>query len=140
MVTSAFGKLMGKIIQENIDREASCSEELRAMRDALDILGGKWKLMILRYLTNREAQDIHFKKMQREILGISAKVLTKELRDLEQNLLVSRQSSDEPVRVFYKITSYGKSVVPVTESLVGWGLEYREKIKQEHSASANDII
>lgn len=134
MVTSSFDKLMGKIIEENtVRREASCGEELRAMRDALDILGGKWKLMILRYLTNREKQDIHFKKMQREILGISAKVLTKELRDLEQNLLVSRQASEEPVRVFYKITNYGKSVVPVTESLVDWGLEYREKIKQEHS-------
>jgi len=134
VVTSSFDKLMGKIIEENtVRREASCGEELRAMRDALDILGGKWKLMILRYLTNREKQDIHFKKMQREILGISAKVLTKELRDLEQNLLVSRQASEEPVRVFYKITNYGKSVVPVTESLVDWGLEYREKIKQEHS-------
>lgn len=134
MVTSSFDKLMGKVIEENtVRREASCGEELRAMRDALDILGGKWKLMILRYLTNREKQDIHFKKMQREILGISAKVLTKELRDLEQNLLVSRQASEEPVRVFYKITNYGKSVVPVTESLVDWGLEYREKIKQEHS-------
>ncbi|MGE8290652.1 MAG: winged helix-turn-helix transcriptional regulator [Sphingobacterium sp.] len=133
MVTSSFDKLMGKVIEENTVREASCGEELRAMRDALDILGGKWKLMILRYLTNREKQDIHFKKMQREILGISAKVLTKELRDLEQNLLVSRQASEEPVRVFYKITNYGKSVVPVTESLVDWGLEYREKIKQEHS-------
>src|SRR5690606_31546467 len=120
---------MGKVIEENTVREASCGEELRAMRDALDILGGKWKLMILRYLTNREKQDIHFKKMQREILGISAKVLTKELRDLEQNFLVSRQASEEPVRVFYKITNYGKSVVPVTESLVDWGLEYREKIK-----------
>ena len=134
MVTSSFDKLMGKVIEENTVRgEASCGEELRAMRDALDILGGKWKLMILRYLTNREKQDIHFKKMQREILGISAKVLTKELRDLEQNLLVSRQASEEPVRVFYKITNYGKSVVPVTESLVDWGLEYREKIKQEHA-------
>ena len=133
MVTSSFDKLMGKVIEENTVREASCGEELRAMRDALDILGGKWKLMILRYLTNREKQDIHFKKMQREILGISAKVLTKELRDLEQNFLVSRQASEEPVRVFYKITNYGKSVVPVTESLVDWGLEYREKIKQEHS-------
>lgn len=133
MVTSSFDKLMGKVIEENTVREASCGEELRAMRDALDILGGKWKLMILRYLTNREKQDIHFKKMQRQILGISAKVLTKELRDLEQNLLVSRQASEEPVRVFYKITNYGKSVVPVTESLVDWGLEYREKIKQEHS-------
>ncbi|WP_426790556.1 winged helix-turn-helix transcriptional regulator [Sphingobacterium sp. WOUb80] len=122
---------MDKILDGNQQRKVTCSEELRAMRDALDILGGKWKLMILRYLANRELQEIHFKKMEREIQGISAKVLTKELRDLELNLLVSRRSSEDPVKVFYKITAYGKSVFPVTESLVDWGLEYREKMKQE---------
>jgi DNA-binding HxlR family transcriptional regulator len=122
---------MGKILDGNQLRQANCSEELRAMRDALDILGGKWKLMILRYLANRESQEIHFKKMEREIQGISAKVLTKELRDLELNLLVARQSNEDPVKVFYKITAYGKSVFPVTESLVDWGLEYREKVKKE---------
>ncbi|MGJ1325607.1 winged helix-turn-helix transcriptional regulator [Sphingobacterium multivorum] len=127
---------MGQVLDGNQMREASCTEELRAMRDALDILGGKWKLMILRYLANRESQEIHFKKMEREIQGISAKVLTKELRDLELNLLVALQPSEDPVKVFYKITAYGKSVFPVTESSVSWGLEYREKVKQELTALA----
>ncbi|MGJ1332391.1 winged helix-turn-helix transcriptional regulator [Sphingobacterium siyangense] len=127
---------MGQVFDGNQMREASCTEELRAMRDALDILGGKWKLMILRYLANRELQEIHFKKMEREIQGISAKVLTKELRDLELNLLVARPPSEDPIKVFYKITDYGKSVFPVTESLVSWGLEYREKVKQELTALA----
>ncbi|MGE8430925.1 MAG: winged helix-turn-helix transcriptional regulator [Sphingobacterium sp.] len=122
---------MGQVLDGNQMREASCTEELRAIRDALDILGGKWKLMILRYLANREWQEIYFKKMEREIQGISAKVLTKELRDLELNLLIARQPSVDPVKVFYKITAYGKSVFPVTESLVSWGLEYRENVKQE---------
>jgi DNA-binding HxlR family transcriptional regulator len=53
---------MGQVLDGNQMREASCQKELRAMRDALDILGGKWKLMILRYLANRESQEIHFKK------------------------------------------------------------------------------
>ena len=127
---------MGQVLDGNQMREASCTEELRAMRDSLDILGGKWKLMILRYLANRESQEIHFKKMEREIQGISAKVLTKELRDLELNLLVALQPSEDPVKVFYKITAYGKSVFPVTESSVSWGLEYREKVKQELTALA----
>jgi DNA-binding HxlR family transcriptional regulator len=51
-------------------------------------------------------------------------------------LLVARQPSEDPVKVFYKITAYGKSVFPVTESLVSWGLEYREKVKQELAALA----
>lgn len=120
---------MAKINDNGIVREANCSEELMAMRDSLDVLGGKWKLMILRFLTNRTHQVIHFKKMQREIDGISAKMLSKELKELETNLLVSRTIQEtKPITVAYAITEYGKSVLPVTETLVNWGLSHREKI------------
>lgn len=120
---------MAKINDNGIVREANCSEELMAMRDSLDVLGGKWKLMILRFLTNRTDKVIHFKKMQREIDGISAKMLSKELKELETNLLVSRTIQEtKPVTVAYAITEYGKSVLPVTETLVNWGLSHREKI------------
>ncbi|RKR04943.1 HxlR family transcriptional regulator [Flavobacterium sp. 90] len=120
---------MAKINDNGVLREANCSEELMAMRDSLDVLGGKWKLMILRFLTNRTHQTIHFKKMQREIGGISAKMLSKELKELETNLLVSRTEQDtKPATVAYAITEYGKSVLPVTETLVNWGILHREKI------------
>ncbi|MGJ1195629.1 winged helix-turn-helix transcriptional regulator [Sphingobacterium spiritivorum] len=113
-------------------RETTCSEELMAIRDSLDILGGKWKLMILRYLSNRQGQDIHFKKMQREISGISAKMLSKELKDLERNLLITRSVQDQHlIMVYYAVTEYGKSVLPLTENLVEWGLYHRQKIKAE---------
>ncbi|MFC4688772.1 winged helix-turn-helix transcriptional regulator [Epilithonimonas pallida] len=118
-----------KIIENNIERETTCAEELRAMRDSLEILGGKWKLMILRYLNNRQYQDIHFKKMEREIDGISAKMLSKQLKELETNLLITRTVKDEnQLMVFYAITDYGKSVTPLTENLVEWGLKHRKKI------------
>ena len=120
---------MAKINDNGTIREANCSEELMAMRDSLDVLGGKWKLMILRFLTNRTHQVINFKKMQREIDGISAKMLSKELKELEINLLVSRtEQQTKPITVVYAITEYGKSVLPVTETLVNWGLSHREKI------------
>ncbi|MFG4003090.1 winged helix-turn-helix transcriptional regulator [Flavobacterium aquidurense] len=120
---------MAKINDNGTLREANCSEELMAMRDSLDVLGGKWKLMILRFLTNRTHQVINFKKMQREIDGISAKMLSKELKELENNLLVSRTAQQtKPITVVYAITEYGKSVLPVTETLVNWGLHHREKI------------
>jgi len=120
---------MAKINDNGTLREANCSEELMAMRDSLDVLGGKWKLMILRFLTNRTHQVINFKKMQREIEGISAKMLSKELKELETNLLVSRtEQQTKPITVVYAITEYGKSVLPVTETLVNWGLSHREKI------------
>lgn len=121
---------MANIIENGVERPATCTEELFAMRDSLDVLGGKWKLMILRYLTNRTDQQIHFKKLQRDIAGISAKMLTKELRELEINLLITRTIQDtKPIMVIYAVTEYGKSVFPVTETLVNWGLIHRDKIK-----------
>ncbi|AKK74926.1 HxlR family transcriptional regulator [Chryseobacterium gallinarum] len=121
---------MAKIIENGTEREATCTEELFAMRDSLDVLGGKWKLMILRYLTNRTDQQIHFKKLERGIEGISAKMLSKELKELEMNLLITRTIQDtKPITVTYAVTEYGKSVLPVTETLVNWGLLHREKIK-----------
>ncbi|MBB6369028.1 winged helix-turn-helix transcriptional regulator [Chryseobacterium shigense] len=126
---------MAKITENGIEREASCTEELFAMRDSLDVLGGKWKLMILRYLTNRTDQQIHFKKLQRGIDGISAKMLSKELKELELNLLITRTIQDtKPITVTYAVTEYGKSVLPVTETLVNWGIIHREKIKASMGA------
>lgn len=136
MVTSYLNEtIMAKITENGIEREASCTEELFAMRDSLDVLGGKWKLMILRYLTNRTDQQIHFKKLQRGIDGISAKMLSKELKELELNLLITRTIQDtKPITVTYAVTEYGKSVLPVTETLVNWGIIHREKIKASMGA------
>jgi DNA-binding HxlR family transcriptional regulator len=109
---------------------ASCEQELAAIRDSLEILGGKWKLRIMRHLNNHIDKKNTFKKIQREVEGISAKMLSKELRDLEINLLVSRTVMDtKPITVNYAITDYGLSVFPVTETLVHWGLNHRKKIK-----------
>ncbi len=110
--------------------EATCEQELAAIRDSLEILGGKWKLRIMRHLNNHINKKNTFKKIQREVEGISAKMLSKELQDLELNLLVTRTvMNTRPVTVNYAITEYGLSVFPVTETLVDWGLNHRQKIK-----------
>ena len=123
---------MGTVKSKGNVREASCKEELTAMRDSIDILGGKWKLLIVRYLNNRTSECNHFKKIQRGIDGISAKMLSKELKDLELNLMVTRAIQDtRPITVNYSITEYGKSIIPVTDILVQWGLNHREKIRED---------
>jgi DNA-binding HxlR family transcriptional regulator len=110
--------------------EATCAQELAAIRDSLEILGGKWKLRIMRHLNNHIGEKNTFKKIQREVKGISAKMLSKELQDLEINLLVTRTvMNTKPVTVNYEITEYGLSVFPVTETLIDWGLNHRQKIK-----------
>jgi DNA-binding HxlR family transcriptional regulator len=111
-------------------QEASCEQELAAIKDSLEVLGGKWKLRIMRQLNNRVSEKNTFKKLQREVEGISAKMLSKELQDLEVNLLISRTVMDtRPITVNYAITNYGLSVLPLTEALVQWGLNHRQKIK-----------
>lgn len=113
-------------------QEATCEQELSAIRDSLEILGGKWKLRIMRHLNNHISETNTFKKIQREIEGISAKMLSKELHDLEINLLVTRTvMNTRPVMVSYAITAYGQNVFPVIESLIDWGINHRKKIKQK---------
>jgi DNA-binding HxlR family transcriptional regulator len=111
-------------------QNVTCEQELAAIRDSLEILGGKWKLRIMRHLNNHIDETNTFKKIQREVEGISAKMLSKELRELEVNLLITRTVMDtRPVTVSYAITEYGLSVFPVTDSLVDWGLNHRQRIK-----------
>lgn len=106
-----------------------CTSNLLAMRDTLDILGGKWKLLILHYLMTRDQQLNTFKKMQREIIGISAKMLTKELKDMEAHQLIKRQPLDtRPISVQYTITDYGRSTQELIEKLVEWGSSHRIKL------------
>lgn len=122
---------MTQIKDQGILREISCSEELFAIRDSLEILGGKWKLLILIYLKNRQDQLVHFKMIERGIQGISAKMLSKELKELEINELVTRTIQDtRPITVTYALTDYGKSVIPVIEALVQWGFDHRMMIKK----------
>ncbi|MEO4005328.1 helix-turn-helix domain-containing protein [Flavobacterium sp. CAU 1735] len=122
---------MTQIKDQGILRETSCSEELFAIRDSLEILGGKWKLLILIYLKNRQDKLVHFKMMERGIQGISTKMLSKELKELEINELVTRTIQDtRPITVTYALTDYGKSVILVIEALVQWGFDHRMMIKK----------
>ncbi len=71
-------------------------------------------------------------KIKRDINGISAKMLSKELRDLEMNLLVKRTVHDtKPVTVEYAITEYGKTLIPVVTALINWGIKHRKAIKSK---------
>ena len=60
---------MGTVKSKGNVREASCQEELTAMRDSIDILGGKWKLLIVRYLNNRTSEDNHSKRFSGGLKG-----------------------------------------------------------------------
>jgi DNA-binding HxlR family transcriptional regulator len=105
---------------------SKCEKALLPVRDALDVLNGKWKLQIILALT---FGDLRFKQMQRRIAGITAKMLSKELKELEINQLVKRTVYDTiPVTVEYSLTPYGKTLKKVIVELESWGRKHREKI------------
>lgn len=110
----------------------ACSGDIMAMLDTLDVLGGKWKLLILHYLLSRAEQNNTFKKIEKDIEGISAKMLSKELKTLEANLMVSRTvMPTAPVTVQYSITEYGKEARTVIATLVEWGQNHRLRIMEQ---------
>lgn len=112
---------------ENNERtHEGCSKALIPVRDALDILSGKWKLPIIIALSfgNRR-----FSELARQIPGITDKMLSKELRELEMNELVKRTVYDAvPVVVEYSMTPYGKTLEKVIDELQTWGTMHRKRI------------
>lgn len=106
---------------------AECTTAMRSVRDALDLLGGKWKLPIIVGLTDG---PMRFKQLQREVAGITAKMLSKELKELEINGLVTRfvQADTAPVSVTYTLADYGRTLYPVIEALRTWGQQHRRHI------------
>jgi DNA-binding HxlR family transcriptional regulator len=96
------------------------------VRDTLDILSGKWKLTILGALMFGKKR---FKEMEREIPKITARMLSKELRELEENELITRTVYDtKPVTVEYEMTPYGRSLDKVLLELKNWGEQHRKRI------------
>jgi DNA-binding HxlR family transcriptional regulator len=110
---------------------SECLGMLRPIRDALDVLNGKWKLPIIVALTFGEKR---FGEISREVHGITDRMLSKELRDLEINGLVKRTVEDAyPVKVTYALTPHSKSLNEVIESLRKWGILHRKNILQRSS-------
>lgn len=102
-------------------------ESTLALRDAIELLGGKWKICILRNLSFGE---MRFKDLRETVVGISPKVLSKELQDLEQNMLITRTvNNTKPVTVSYANTAYAANTLPVIKALLEFGLKHRRKVK-----------
>ena len=105
----------------------SCRETTLELRDAIELLGGKWKLLILQNLSWGAKR---FKDLQEGVAGISPKVLTKELQELEQNLLVTRTvNNTKPVTVSYALTAHAFETRSVFGALLDFGVKHRRIIK-----------
>lgn len=94
---------------------------------ALDVIGGKWKGMILFYLSDGKKR---FNELRRLVPGITQRMLTKQLRELEENNLVHREVYPVvPPKVEYSLTTLGQELSPVLGSLKAWGQNYLKSQK-----------
>ena len=88
---------------------------------AMEIIGQKWKLPILWYIADADNQKLRYRELERKVVGITATMLTKCLRELETDGLVSRtQYNTIPPTVEYSLTERGKSLIPALESVYQW--------------------
>jgi DNA-binding HxlR family transcriptional regulator len=118
-----------KIIKnEPLPSRAECAGSLKNVLDALYVLNGKWKLALILSIMQSSKR---FNEIQHEIAGISAKVLAKELKDLELNGFITRNVyPSTPVSIIYETTEYSRTLKSVLGELSAWGEQHREKIKQ----------
>ncbi len=88
----------------------------------LEIIGGKWKSLILWQLSFK---TLRFSQLQRRLAKITQKMLTQQLRELERDGLIHRQVYAEvPPRVEYSLTELGESVVPILQLMCQWGKDF----------------
>lgn len=93
----------------------------------VQLIGSKWKLLILRNLLERPWR---FNELKKNLDGISQKVLTDSLRSMEEDGIIVRTIYPEvPPRVEYALSELGESMRPVIESMRSWGMEYQSKVR-----------
>jgi DNA-binding HxlR family transcriptional regulator len=94
---------------------------------ALAAIGGKWKLIIIYWLNE---EPTHFAGLRRKMPDISQKVLTQQLRELQADEIVARQSTERVATpVIYSLTEYGRSLPPLVENVRLWGRGHIERYR-----------
>lgn len=113
-------------MKQDFDLIKDCSHKILAISDTMEILNGKWKMSIIACLCY---QPMRYSVLLKEVKGISGKMLSRELKDLEMNELIERNVlNTAPVAVEYRITEYGKSLKELTSTIAEWGINHRQRI------------
>jgi DNA-binding HxlR family transcriptional regulator len=105
-----------------------CKTARLAIQDTLDVVGGKWKLVLISILRDGRKK---FKELSREA-GITPRILSKELKELEAHGLVNRKVCDtRPITVEYSLTPYSATLDEVVLAMHAWGLKHRKRIMKK---------
>jgi DNA-binding HxlR family transcriptional regulator len=104
------------------ENKSKISEKSCSLRDVLDIIGGKWAMPIIYILSKGK---MRFKEIERSVEGINTRMLVKELKNMEQNGIVTREVFPTvPPTVEYTLTDKGSKLLPSIVSLHKWGEEF----------------
>ena len=96
--------------------------------NALKLIGGKWKIMILDSLLSKH---MRFGELKRSLNGITSQMLSKQLKEMENDTLVKRKVvKSNPITVEYSLTQFGNSSLPIIRSLVKWGSINKRKMSR----------
>nr|WP_314895815.1 helix-turn-helix domain-containing protein [uncultured Flavobacterium sp.] len=129
---------MAEIKENQIDNKAfteECNAVLMAVSDALYAIGGKWKLMIIIAMARGNKR---FTEIQRQVNGISARVLSSELKELEQNgFIIKKVAVGYPVSIEYELLPYSQTLEEVVGAMTKWGMQHRQKIRNESSSDTS---
>ena len=102
-------------------------QEMMAIHDAMDVLSGKWKIYIISSICHYNKR--RFSDILNDVVGISNKMLSKELKELEINKLIKRTVLDtQPITVKYELTKHGKTLQTIINNLTDWGKAHRKEI------------
>jgi DNA-binding HxlR family transcriptional regulator len=109
-----------------MEKTKECSHAIVAIHDVMDILNGKWKVSIIACLCYGK---LRYSDILRKVSGISGKMLSGDLKELEMNQLITRTvKSTQPITVEYELTEYGATLRKVIDEMAEWGLAHRKRI------------
>ena len=125
-MSTAIEEAIPAIGMREAHSSVACTQSLQAVQDALYVLSGKWKLPIIIALNGSPKR---FRELQRLVTGITAKVLSKELKELEMNEFAVRHvCATMPVTIEYELTEYSQSLDSIIDALRSWGIQHRARI------------
>ncbi|TWJ03590.1 HxlR family transcriptional regulator [Mucilaginibacter frigoritolerans] len=102
-------------------------KRIRAVQDSMDVLNGKWKIAIISSICCYGKR--RFSDILNDVEGVSNRMLSKELKELEINQLVTRTVlPTQPITVEYELTEHGNTLQTIISNLTDWGTVHRKKI------------
>ncbi|GGH10218.1 winged helix-turn-helix transcriptional regulator [Pedobacter zeae] len=108
--------------------ELTIQQKIKYLQDTLYVISGKWKLLILMSMYGGTCR---FRELQRSVEGITTRVLSKELKELEVNKLIERKIDNTyPVLITYQLTPYSFSLKPMVDEMITWGAQHRKELSK----------